>query len=147
MKTIEECKENIESFANELSTEHELKCIFEGEVGFGRECVGIVSAESENYIAFNPLNRNDYNYIPEYFDPRLQEIAPEDAYHKYDCICVLGRDEDSIRQLDKWCDALRELEVELVCYKNGDSGIQAMITGAYTFTVVPKNKLPYVPEE
>jgi hypothetical protein len=142
MKTIEECKQNITNFANE----HNAIATFNGEVGFGRECVGISNKENENYIAFNPINRTDYDFIPEYYDQRLYDIAAQDAYHKYDCLCVLGTDEDAIRQLDLWCDDLRQLEVSVIKYKNGEEGLQAMISGLYTYTLVPKNKLPFDPK-
>jgi hypothetical protein len=142
IKTIEDCKQNITNFANEIGA----TAIFNGEVGFGRECVGILNKENKNYLAFNPTDRVDYEFIPEYYDERLYAIAPQDAYHKYDCLSVLGTDEDSIRQLDKWCDDLRQLEVSIVKYKNGETGLQAMISGEYTYTLVPKNQLPFEPK-
>ena len=53
METIEECKANIQEFANRF------KLIFEdkGECGFGRECVGLTSVT--NYVDYNP----SYNFV------------------------------------------------------------------------------------
>ena len=138
-KSIEECKSNIIAFANE----HDLIYNFEGTVGFGRECVGILDRETGCYLAYNPTDKESYDYIPEYYDQRMYDIKPEYAYHKGDYLCVLGHEDESIRQLDKWCDDLRNLDVQIIRYKNGNEGIQALFTSEYTYTLVPKNKLPF----
>ena len=57
----------------------------EGEVGFGRECVGIISGDS----------------YPDYPDDDAMPI-PEDAYHKHNCVAVLGRGENAEAQLFDW---------------------------------------------
>lgn len=62
--------------------------VLEGECGFGRECVGITC--QGNYV--------DY-------DPDCGVPCPEDAYHKHECIAVLGRDQNAICQLHDWCKA------------------------------------------
>lgn len=59
-----------------------------GEVGFGRECVGILVSD-------------------QYVDTDIQYEAdawwePEDSYHKHDCLCVLGRGDGPLRQLYDW---------------------------------------------
>src|SRR5574343_1219712 len=100
MKTIEEHKKNIQEFANRF------KLIFEddGEVGFGRKCVGLTNGN--NYVDYNPTQFPDYDYVEEFYDKRLFDIIPENAYHKYNCLAVLGNDESSIIQLSEWVDKL-----------------------------------------
>lgn len=124
-KTIEECKLNIQEFANK----HKLIFEDEGECGFGRECVGLLSGS--NYVDYNPTNSVDYNYIEEFYDKRFYEITPENAYHKHDCIAVLGRGDDAIRELSDWVDRLNEIGVKVEKYPTGATGLQAMISGVY----------------
>ena len=64
-----------------------------GEVGFGRPCVGICKGSS--YI--------DYSYDDDIWHP-------EDAYHKHDCLAVLvrGEREDALEQLYQWVKWLDE---------------------------------------
>lgn len=57
----------------------------EGECGFGRECVGIVDEKSGTF--------------PDYDE---ECWSPKDAYHKYACVAILGRGEDSESQLYDW---------------------------------------------
>lgn len=123
MKTIEECRANIQEFANRF------KLIFEdeGECGFGRECVGLTNGT--NYVDYNPMCYSNDDYVKEFYDERLYDIAPEKAYHKHDCLAVLGRDEDSIRQLSDWIDKLNELGATVERYQTGATGLQSFISG------------------
>ena len=131
MKTIEECRENIQKFANKH------KIIFEddGEVGMMRSCVGLMRGES--YIDYNPYDHDTFEPIPEYYDERLEKIIPEDAYHKHECVAVLVHDDDydtAIRQLSDWVDGLRKLKVSLEQIPSGygpDNPIALMIHGAF----------------
>lgn len=66
------------------AAEHDCQVTFEGECGFGRECVGILK---------------DGTY-PDYEAGSVW--APEDAYHKHDCVAVLGRGEEAEGQLYDW---------------------------------------------
>lgn len=125
MKTIEACRLNIQEFANK----HELVFEDEGEVGFGRECVGLLNGD--NYVDYNPMNSVDYDYIDSFYDERFNDITPPDAYHKHTCIAVLGRGEDAIRQLSDWVDKLNEIGVKVDRYPTGATGVQAMISGVF----------------
>ena len=129
MNTIEECKANIQEFANRF------KLIFEdkGECGFGRECVGLTSGT--NYVDYNPICEPNYDYVEGFYDERLYNIAPEKAYHKHNCLAVLGRDDDSIRQLSEWVDKLNELGAVVEKYKTGATGLQAIISGFENYAV------------
>ena len=114
---------NIQEFADA----HGIEFRQEGEVGFGRECVGLI--DEDNYVNYNPTD-NNCRRIEHLYDSRLNSIAPENAYHKHDCFAVLGRGETAIAQLSDWVDKLKELGVELVEYETGDTGMQALLTGA-----------------
>lgn len=75
---------------------NKLQLELEGECGFGRECVGVISDGSYP----------DYQW----YDPSTYERAdkngdvwtPEDAYHKHECVAVLGRGEVAEAQLYDW---------------------------------------------
>lgn len=127
--TLDECKQNIQEFANRF------KLIFEdeGECGFGRECVGLM--KNTNWVNYNPINMETYENIEEFYDERLYEIAPEDAYHKHNCLAVLGRGEKAIRQLSEWVDKLNDLGATIEQYETGATGMQAMFSGVYNYTV------------
>ena len=129
MKTIEEHKVNIQEFANRF------KLIFEddGEVGFGRKCVGLTNGN--NYVDYNPTQFPDYDYVEEFYDERLYDIIPENAYHKHNCLAVLGNEETSIIQLSEWIDKLKELEAVVEKYKTGATGMQALITGTENYAI------------
>ena len=129
MKTIEEHKANIQEFANRF------KLIFEddGEVGFGRKCVGLTNGS--NYVDYNPTQYPDYDYVEEFYDERLFDVIPENAYHKHNCLAVLGNEESSIIQLSEWIDKLKELGAVVEKYKTGATGIQALISGTENYAI------------
>jgi hypothetical protein len=81
------------------------RCYFEpeGEVGFGRECVGVL-AEGK----YPDYEWHDADF--ERADPNGDVWVPPDvdAYHKHECIAVLGRGPRAIEQLHAWVVKLRE---------------------------------------
>lgn len=133
MKTLEEHRKNIQDFADKWNVEY----TEEGEIGFGRECVGLL--KDDNYIAYNPTDDSTYENISEFYNEVLYDITPENAYHKGCYLAVLGRNEDRIIQLSEWIDKLKELDVSIVKYKTGAVGIQALISGEYAYTVKPSD--------
>ena len=76
---------------------HKHKCVLdlEGEVGFGRECVGIL--RGSNYIDYTWYD-SEWNRQ----DPNGEVWCPTDAYHKHDCVAVLGRGQVAEEQLYDW---------------------------------------------
>ena len=78
-------------FLEEFCATHGLRLDLEGECGFGRECVGILDS-----IAFVDWEGDA--------GPHHDE-APN-AYHKHDCLAVLGRSERSIEQLRLWVERI-----------------------------------------
>jgi len=66
-----------------------------GEVGFGRPCVGItVSGTYPDYEWYD----DDYNRI----DKNGNIWLPPNAYHKHPCVAVLGKGEKAEEQLYDW---------------------------------------------
>ena len=135
---------NDREFIREFAEKHGLTVEFDGEVGFGRPCVGLKDAR-ENYVDYNPYSYagDDYLALPEFEDDRFDEIAPEDAYHKHDCVAVLVHNDKydpAVEQLADWCRKLDELGVEVASYSTGATGVQAMISGVtgYSFKVKEK---------
>lgn len=84
-----------------------------GEVGFGRECTGILKGDT--YI--------DYAGIADIW-------TPEDAYRKHDCMAVLGRGDDALGQLYRWVRWLDEHSygVEVV-YREVTSQLDLLFRG------------------
>lgn len=134
-RTIEEHKLNIQEFANRF------KLIFEeeGECGFGRECVGLM--KGSNYVDYNPINNASCDYVKGFYNEKLYEIVPKNAYHKHNCLAVLGRGESSIIELSEWVDKLNKLGAVVERYATGATGIQAMLSGTHNYAVrIPRNK-------
>lgn len=122
---------NIQEFADK----HNIHFEQEGECGFGRECVGLLKKKEGNYIDYNPTDSVTYDYIDDLKDDRLWDITPENAYHKHNCLAVLGRGEKAVKELSEWVDALKELDVTIESYETGATGLQAMISGKTGYAV------------
>ena len=67
----------------------------EGECGFGRECVGVLSGDTYPDYEWSDAR---YNRI----DDNGEVWTPKDAYHKHPCVAVLGRGEEAEDQLYQW---------------------------------------------
>lgn len=68
----------------------------EGEVGFGRECVGVLA--NDQYPDYHWYDDETYDRL----DNNGEVWTPEDAYHKHPCVAVLGRGESAEEQLYRW---------------------------------------------
>lgn len=65
-----------------------------GQVGFGRECVGVLMGGT--YIDTADIKeREAYVEGGDWWEP-------EDSYHKHDCMAVLGRGDSALAQLYEW---------------------------------------------
>jgi glycyl-tRNA synthetase beta subunit len=95
--------------------------------------VGLINGS--NYVDYNPTQYPNYDYVEEFYDERLFDIVPENAYHKHNCLAVLGNEETSIIQLSEWIDKLKELGAVVEKYKTGATGIQALITGTENYAI------------
>lgn len=67
----------------------------EGEVGFGRPCVGILA-----YDKYPDYEWYDDNY--DRADKNGDVWTPEGAYYKHPCVAVLGRGDAATEQLYNW---------------------------------------------
>ena len=68
----------------------------EGECGFGRECVGILAGDA--YPDYHWYDQSTYEQV----DDNGDVWTPDDAYHKSQCVAVLGRGERAEAQLYEW---------------------------------------------
>lgn len=121
---IKEAREICQNFANKH------KVIFEdkGECGFGRECVGFTTGNQ--WVDFNPHSSGDYEPIKGLQNDKFYAPDGVNAYHKHNCLAVLGREDESIIGLAQWVKHLESLgEIEIVTYETGATGIQAMFSG------------------
>jgi hypothetical protein len=96
------------------------KCYFdpEGEVGFGRECVGIIRDSHYPSWGWYEDDRTGQwwrSYVDGGGGPPIDEskeypdsLLVPDAYHKADVLCVLGRGEAAIDQLYIWIKHLKD---------------------------------------
>lgn len=130
---MEQYIDNIAEFAQR----NKLFFAIEGECGFGRKCVGLLYRD--NYVNYNPTDDVSYDYIKQLYDERLFDIVPQDAYHKHNCLAVLGRGEKAVRQLSEWVDKLKALDVTIEQYQTGATGIQILASGS-TGTAIKVNK-------
>jgi len=115
------------------------KVIFddEGSCGFDRDCVGF--RDGDRWVDHNPYDQGSPTYA------QIAKLAckaaypPDDvdAYHKHDCLAVLGRGDDAIIGLAKWVLKLEAAgTVEIVTYTTGATGLQAMFSGLTAKAVV-----------
>jgi hypothetical protein len=91
-----------------------------GECGIFRPCVGFVKDGS--YVGYNPYSAPSYKQIEELYDSRWGKISPKDAYHKFDCLAVLIKNDDIVeaqKQLLDWVEKMEAIGVELVQYETG----------------------------
>jgi hypothetical protein len=124
-----EARKICENFA----IEHKVIFDDEGECGFGRPCVGF---RDGSWIAHNPDKMKPSEWGHDYHpidDLKCDACLPPegvDAYHKHDCLAVLGRGDDAITQLAEWVVYMQSQgRVEIVSYETGATGLQAMLSG------------------
>jgi len=92
----------------------------EGEVGFGRECVGVLVG----------------THYPAY-DCSEMGFKPDDAYHKHDCLAVLGRGPNAERQLYEWIRWIDEHDGKIVVVdRKADNAIDLLFHGVTQAKVV-----------
>lgn len=132
-------RERIEAFC----LKHKL--IFEerGEVGFGRECVGLLSKRG-GYLDYNPFSLAEpFASIDGLQDHRFRPPrGVKDAYHKHECFAVLVEEDNyggAIQQLAIWIKHLESLgDLEVVSYETGATGMQVMMSGLVGYALKVK---------
>jgi len=94
-------------FLMRWATRHGAALVLEGEVGFGRECVGIL--KYDHYPSWRDFDRDRDWAESEWVVP---EAAPpegvENEYHKSDVLAVLGRGPAAVHELYLWVKHLDE---------------------------------------
>lgn len=132
--------ENIK-ICQDFADKHGVEFSAKGEVGFGRPCVGFI--KNARYIECNPFGEEpDYSYIHGENDKRLHAPDDVEAYHKHECLSVLGEGDKAIEGLAKWVKSLESYgEVEIVEFNTGATGLQAILTGSLGYAVIIKEKL------
>lgn len=128
----------------------------QGEVGFGRPCVGILDPVVECYLDINPFDYEkvheddkwDDGYIFEYNDNLSADYEQTpDAYHKHSCMAVLVHGdnyEEGINQLYNWVkNILSHGEVKLAKHSVNDLSkitdpIDLIFTHAYQPALIYK---------
>ena len=78
------------------AAKNKLQLDLEAECGFGRQCVG-VSTEG-HFPDYQWFDQNTYKRL----DKNGDVWIPPNAYHKHECVAVLGRGEDAEAQLYDW---------------------------------------------
>lgn len=136
---LTEMKLDILRFANKH------KLIFEdsGEIGFGRDCIGLLSRAGA-YVDYNPQEYYGGDFIEPV--PRDDRLSPpydlvSDAYHKHSCLAVLVHNDDydlAINQLYSWIDYLEaQGEVKIVSYdRHHDNDFSLWMHGPIGYAIV-----------
>ena len=118
---------------------HKNKCVLdlEGNCGIGRECVGIL--RGHNYPDYEWRDKETWDRI----DENGEVWCPEDAYHKHECVAVLGRGQKAEEQLYdwlKWFDDNGFVVEEHPREMTGMSQLEIILHGAYAVRMVRKQK-------
>jgi hypothetical protein len=81
-------------YLTEWASRYRCSLQLNGEVGFGRDCVGIL--KDGHYIDTADI-KGETAYVAggEWWEP-------EDSYHKHDCLAVLGHGDGPLEQLYQW---------------------------------------------
>jgi len=90
-----------------------------GEIGFGRECVGITDSNTDCYVAYEVHDDKTYETTAE----STADIA-DHAYHKSPNLSVLTADiskEEAIKELDDWIGRILEKGYKVIEYEESHS--------------------------
>jgi hypothetical protein len=144
---IEDKKSFIKFWAESLGC----ALVVKGEVGFGRNCVGIIEPNIGHYVDINPYSTmgdyEDWHYIFDEVDslyPNYDTVP--NAYHKHSCLSVLVIEDDydeAINQLYTWVtDIVSKGAVEVVKHSVADKSkmtdIELLFTPEYKVALVYK---------
>jgi hypothetical protein len=100
--------EEMEAFLRDWAARNKVIYENEGECGFGRECVGITDGNA--WIDLGPptnetISGRHYSF-PSVLDEAWPPEGVTDAYHKHNCLAVLGRGQTAVHQLYLWVNSL-----------------------------------------
>ena len=103
----------------------------QGECGFGRDCVGIIEFERENWVAY-AIHDADLNNVAEH----SAQPAPH-AYHKGPYMAVLLSEislTEGIKELDAWCGRILKAGYKIQTYEE-TGGLSALLAGKHSVTL------------
>lgn len=87
-------------YLTEWAARYQCSLQLNGEVGFGRDCTGIL--KDSHYIDTADIKgETAYTADGDWWEP-------EDSYHKHDCLAVLGHGDGPLEQLYRWVKWLDE---------------------------------------
>jgi len=121
----------IEKFVQETNMKFE-----DGEIGFGRPCVGIINPETGCYLAYQVYDYDSYKEVLRH--DVAMGTSPENAYHKGPYLAVLhnGSEEskaDALKQLDSWLEKIMAAGYDLKDYQEKNS-LAALMGGKRSIT-------------
>lgn len=118
---------HIDAFVAETN----LKFLSNGEIGFGRHCVGIINPKTDSYISYETYNNETWRKI--LFHEVAHGTMPKDAYHKGPYLAVLfdGTEEgrtEAISQLNGWVEKIMAAGFEMTNYTEKNS-LASLVNG------------------
>lgn len=116
-------REEMRLWMLEWCTRHECILQLNGEVGFGRECVGIMVGD--HYVDYDDPSLCSYDLVP-------------NSYHKHDCIAVLGTGAECEEELYEWLKFLdeRHARIEILAREEDLGFIGLLMHGSTRARVV-----------
>lgn len=124
---------------NNFAVKHKVIFAEDGEIGFMRPCVGFV--KGQGYIDYNPRHDISEAEADAFFCKEFDQIKPEDAYHKHDCLAVLvhSKASEAIKQLAHWAQELDAIGIEVLPYRRVDTHyIHALLHGGGGYSIKRK---------
>lgn len=108
-----------------------LKFLDNGEIGFGRHCVGVINPKTDSYISYETYNSETWRKI--LFHEVAVGTMPEGAYHKGPYLAVLfdGTEEGrakAISDLNDWIEKIVAAGYDLTEYDERNS-VASLING------------------
>lgn len=112
-----------------------LKFESDGEIGFGRKCVGIINEKTESYLSYQTYDSE--TYATSLFHDVAMNSTPENAYHKGPYLAVLfdGTEEgrvNAINQLNDWVEKIIAAAYELTEFAEKNTFAALMNGGPVT---------------
>jgi hypothetical protein len=102
---------------------HNVRLQLKGHCGFGRKCVGILG-QNGCYPDYQWHKEAEYHY--DRIDNNGDVWMPEDAYHKHECVAVLGRGREAESQLYEWLKWFDDNHFEINQDKTGKANLDEM---------------------
>lgn len=109
-------------YLTEWAARYKCSLQLNGEVGFGRDCAGIL--KDSHYIDTADIKGEEaYTEGGDWWEP-------EDSYHKHDCLAVLGHGDEALAQLYQWVKWLDERGYGVEnTYRQPESNIDLAVHG------------------